>query len=112
MRPILIAICSSLAACQPDLQPEITALEARLAEQQAQLAAQQTTIERLDEFVTAQGNVIRICEDSFASFLDYVINLSTFGMLREASAQLHNAGACAAALETFKDVAARYPELE
>lgn len=101
MRAILIAItlALSVSACQPDLRPELEALRTQVEQQQAEIT-------RLAAFVDAQADVLKICENTFVSLTDYLVNLSTLGMLREASAQLENVGACRDAMTRFNEIAA------
>jgi hypothetical protein len=99
MRIILTVLGLSLTGCQPDLRPELDALRARVE-------AQENEIARLAGFVDAQANVLTVCQSTLTTLADYVVNLSTLGMLREAGAQLENLGACTDAFARFNEAAA------
>jgi hypothetical protein len=96
----LLATVPLLAACQPDLRPELAVL-------QAEIARQQSEIEALSAFVDAQANVITVCQTTLTSIANYVINTSTLGMIREASTQFDNVTACANALSEFDTLASQ-----
>lgn len=99
MRIVVIVFALSLTGCQPNLRPELDALRQQVEQQDAEIA-------RLAAFVDAQANVLTVCEQTITSFTDYLINLSTLGMLREASTQVENVTECTNALERFNEVRA------
>lgn len=98
MRFMAAVLTVFLAACQPNLEAEIAELRIRIEQQQVEL-------ERLSTFVDTQAAVLTVCQETLSSFMEYVVNLGTFGMLREASAQLENVGQCTEALARFTEAA-------
>jgi len=98
MRFIIAVLTFSLAACQPNLEADVATLPSRIEQQQAEL-------ERLSTFVDAQAAVLIVCQETIARFMDYVVNLSTLGMLREASTQLEHVNQCSDALSRLNEAA-------
>lgn len=98
MRGIAIVLAGLLAACQPNVEQEIAELRVQIARQQAEL-------ERLSAFVDSQAAVLTVCEETIASFMNYVVNSSTLGMLREASTQIDNVSQCTDALARLREAA-------
>ena len=71
----------------------------------AQVEQQQVELERLSAFVDSQAAVLTICQETITSFMDYIVNLSTIGMLREANDQMENVNQCSDALARFNEAA-------
>jgi outer membrane murein-binding lipoprotein Lpp len=64
----------------------------------AQVEQQETEIARLTAYVDLQGEAMRVCQEAVAGLMDYLVNMSTWGIIREWDTQVSRVADCRAAI--------------